>query len=55
MKIFVAGATGAVGLPLVRALCAGGHRVTGMTRTKMGMDRLREVGAEVSTADRRRL
>jgi 2-alkyl-3-oxoalkanoate reductase len=51
MNIFVAGATGAVGLPLVRALCMQGHRVTGMTRPGPGVDRLREVGAEVSTAD----
>lgn len=51
MKILIAGATGAVGLPLVRALCALGHRVTGMTRNGTGVDRLRELGAEVSTAD----
>ena len=30
MKILVAGATGAIGLPLVRALCTLGHEVTGM-------------------------
>ena len=51
MKIFVAGATGAVGLPLVRALRTLGHRVTGMTRGGPGIDRLREVGAGVSTAN----
>lgn len=51
MKIFVAGATGAVGLPLVRALRTLGHHVTGMTRGGPGIDRLREVGAGVSTAD----
>ncbi|WP_334150703.1 NAD-dependent epimerase/dehydratase family protein [Hyphomicrobium sp.] len=51
MKIFVAGATGAVGLPLVRALLTLGHDVTGMTRTGPGVDRLREVGASASTAD----
>ena len=51
MKIFVAGATGAIGLPLVRALCTGGHDVIGMTRSKRGIDRLREVGAEVSSTD----
>ncbi|PJR09121.1 hypothetical protein CEJ86_31890 [Sinorhizobium meliloti] len=31
MKIFVAGATGAVGLPLVRALRTLGHQATGVT------------------------
>ncbi|AMB87976.1 dTDP-4-dehydrorhamnose reductase [Pseudomonas agarici] len=51
MKIFVAGATGAVGLPLVRALRALGHDVTGMTRVGPGADRLREIGAHVSSAD----
>lgn len=51
MKIFVAGATGAVGLPLVRALCTLGHQVTGMTRAGRGSDRLRELGAAVSAAD----
>ncbi|AWI62515.1 NAD-dependent epimerase/dehydratase family protein [Sinorhizobium fredii] len=51
MKIFIAGATGAVGLPLVRALLTLGHQVTGMTRRGQGSDRLRELGAEVSFAD----
>jgi len=51
MKIFVAGATGAIGLPLVRALCTLGHQVTGMTRAGKGADRLREVGAKVSYVD----
>jgi 2-alkyl-3-oxoalkanoate reductase len=51
MKIFVAGATGAVGLPLVRALCTLGHQVTGMTRAGPGADRLRELGASVSAVD----
>jgi nucleoside-diphosphate-sugar epimerase len=51
MKIFVAGATGAVGLPLVRALCTLGHQVIGMTRAGPGVDRLRELGASPSTAD----
>src|SRR6185369_12207490 len=51
MKIFAAGATGAVGLPLVRALCTLGHQLTGMTRAGPGADRLRELGASVSTAD----
>jgi 2-alkyl-3-oxoalkanoate reductase len=51
MKIFVAGATGAVGLPLVRALRTLGHPVTGMTRAGAGVGRLRELGASVATAD----
>lgn len=51
MKIFVAGATGAVGLPLVRALRTLGHEVTGMTRGGAGVGLLREVGASASTAD----
>lgn len=51
MRIFIAGATGAIGLPLVRALCTLGHQVTGMTRAGRGIDRLRELGAESSTAD----
>jgi nucleoside-diphosphate-sugar epimerase len=51
MNIFVAGATGAVGLPLVRALRTQGHQVTGMTRPGPGVGRLRELGAAVSTAD----
>jgi nucleoside-diphosphate-sugar epimerase len=51
MKVFVAGATGAIGLPLVRVLCALGHEVTGMTRAGRAVDRLRELGARVSHAD----
>ena len=51
MKIFVAGATGAIGLPLVRALCTLGHEVTGMTRGKRGIDPLRELGVAASIAD----
>ena len=33
MRIFIAGASGAVGQPLVRRLGEAGHEVTGMTRT----------------------
>jgi len=51
MKIFVAGATGAIGLPLVRALTTLGHEVVGMTRAGGGVARLKEVGAEVVFVD----
>ena len=33
MKVFVAGASGTIGVPLVRALVAAGHDVTALTRT----------------------
>jgi nucleoside-diphosphate-sugar epimerase len=33
MKVFVAGATGALGRQLVPKLAAGGHEVVGMTRS----------------------
>src|SRR5258706_4576181 len=51
MKIFVAGGTAAIGLPLVRALCTLGHEGTGMTGSKRGVDGLRELGARASIAD----
>src|SRR3546814_14751634 len=51
MKIFVAGATGAEGLPLLRALRTLGHEVTGMTRGGAGVGLLSEVGTSASTTD----
>ncbi|MBV8842715.1 MAG: NAD-dependent epimerase/dehydratase family protein [Bryobacterales bacterium] len=37
MKVFVAGATGAIGRPLVSALVAARHDVIGMTRSERGL------------------
>ena len=51
MRIFVAGATGAIGRPLVRQLVAAGHEVTGMTRTPDKARWLREAGAEPIVCD----
>jgi nucleoside-diphosphate-sugar epimerase len=51
MKVFVAGATGAMGKQLVPRLVAGGHRVIGMTRTEAKQAALREWGAEPVVAD----
>jgi 2-alkyl-3-oxoalkanoate reductase len=51
MKVFVAGATGALGRPLVRQLVEHGHEVTGMTRSESKTDLLRELGAEPAVAD----
>lgn len=51
MKIFVAGATGALGRRLVPALVARGHEVVGMTRTPQKADLVRRLGAEPAIAD----
>ncbi|QFZ17789.1 NAD-dependent epimerase/dehydratase family protein [Saccharothrix syringae] len=45
MRIFVAGATGAIGRRLVPLLRAAGHQVTGTTRTERGVALLRDLGA----------
>jgi nucleoside-diphosphate-sugar epimerase len=51
MKIFVAGATGAVGKQLVPQLVSNGHEVVGMTRTAAKADQLRSLGARPVVAD----
>ena len=51
MRIFIAGASGAVGRPLVRQLAAAGHEVTGMTRSPGKAEELRALGAEPVVAD----
>lgn len=51
MRIFVAGATGAVGRSLVPRLVASGHSVIGLTRTPAKTGLLRELGAEPVVAD----
>ena len=48
MKIFVAGASGAIGRPLIAALVRHGHTVTGMTRSEAGARRLAALGAVVA-------
>jgi nucleoside-diphosphate-sugar epimerase len=51
MKVFVAGATGALGRPLVKQLVKRGHEVTGMTRSESKQALLRELGAMPVVAD----
>jgi nucleoside-diphosphate-sugar epimerase len=51
MRVFVAGATGAIGKQLVSRLVAGGHEVHGMTRTESKQGMLRELGAVPVVAD----
>jgi nucleoside-diphosphate-sugar epimerase len=40
MRVFLAGASGVIGLRLVPLLVAAGHDVAGMTRTAANVDRL---------------
>src|ERR1700737_1795720 len=51
MKIFVAGATGALGRRLVPLLRAAGHEVAGLTRSPAKADLLRRIGATPVIAD----
>ncbi|MDX6627144.1 MAG: hypothetical protein QOE56_2133 [Solirubrobacterales bacterium] len=51
MKVFVAGATGAIGRALVPKLVAAGHGVTGMTRREERAAKLREAGAAAVVCD----
>jgi len=51
MKVFVAGASGALGAQLVPKLVAAGHEVVAMTRTASKQDGLRALGARAVVAD----
>jgi nucleoside-diphosphate-sugar epimerase len=51
MRVFVAGATGAIGRPLVPKLVAAGHEVTGMTRSEERAEGLRRAGARAVVCD----
>ena len=51
MRIFVAGATGALGKQLVPQLVANGHEVVGMTRAQSNQDLVRSLGARPAVAE----
>jgi nucleoside-diphosphate-sugar epimerase len=51
MKVFMAGATGAIGRELLPILAAAGHEVTGTTRTPAKQDLIRQMGARPAVAD----
>lgn len=51
MKVFVAGASGAIGRPLIRHLIEAGHTVTGMTRSETAAQQLAELGAKAVRVD----
>lgn len=51
MNVFLAGGSGAIGVPLVRQLIAGGHKVTSLTRSAANASMLRGLGATPAIAD----
>ena len=51
MRVFVAGATGVLGRPLVRALREAGHEVTGLTRSEERATGVLEIGATPAVGD----
>jgi nucleoside-diphosphate-sugar epimerase len=51
MRILIAGASGAIGRPLVRCLRANQHEVVALTRSPDSAPALQEIGAEAVIAD----
>jgi 2-alkyl-3-oxoalkanoate reductase len=51
MNVFVAGGSGAIGVPLVRALVAAGHQVTASTRSEKNAAMLKSLGATPAIVD----
>ena len=51
MRVFVAGASGAIGRPLVPRLVAAGHEVTGTTRSEDRAEAIRAAGARAAVCD----
>jgi len=51
MRVFVAGASGAIGRPLIPKLVAAGHEVTGMTRSEANAEDVRRAGASAAVVD----
>lgn len=50
-RVFLAGATGALGRRLVPLLLANGHHVIGLARSTASAERIRELGAEAAPGD----
>jgi nucleoside-diphosphate-sugar epimerase len=51
VRVFVAGASGAIGQPLVPKLVAAGHEVTGMTRSESKAEAVRQARARAAVVD----
>lgn len=51
MRVFIAGASGALGVPVVRRLVAEGHEVTGLSRSRVRTAAIEAMGARTVVAD----
>src|SRR5579871_4453651 len=51
MRVLLAGATGAIGRPLIRGLNQQGHKVFGLVRSPQSASTLAELGAEAVVGD----
>ena len=51
MRVFVAGATGAIGRPLIKSLTLAGHTAFGMVRSHSSSAPLSDSGADPVIAD----